>query len=539
MGAREPNKIDRVSRTALRETPDDIWQLFAHSVQQHAGRAAVVDGQRGFTYLELGRRVRSLALRGRRAGWAPGEHVAVLAPNGTAFLEAYFAIAACGAVCVPLNTRLAAVELAWILDDCAARWLLVDTRHGPLARAALAACAHAPAPLWCGPGAEDVCAPDEALYEVWCSAGDEPFSATPRGHGDTAQLYYTSGTTGTPKGVMLTHGNVLAHAAAAIDELELTRDDVWGHFAPLFHLADAWATFAITWVGARHVCVPQFEEQLVLDTLERERVTITNLVPTMLNRLVNHPSAAARDHSGLRRLLSGGAPIAPQLVRRIMDTFGCEYVQTYGMTETSPYLTLSLLDETLRALPTEQQFRLRSRTGRPFAAVELRLVEDDQRPVPADGVSVGEIQARGPTVTPGYWKRPEETRAAFTPDGFLRTGDLATLDGHGFFDIVDRKKDVIITGGENVYSTEVEHRLAEHPAVLEVAVIGVPDEQWGERVRAAVVLRPALQTDARELAEFCRQRLAGFKVPREFDFRAELPRTGSGKIAKRALRPTP
>jgi len=235
-------------------------------------------------------------------------------------------------------------------------------------------------------------------------------------------------------------------------------------------------------------------------------------------------------------MLSGGAPIAPQLVQRIVEVFRTEYVQTYGMTETSPYLTLGLLSDEQSRLSEEERFRLRVKTGRPFRAVELRVVDDAGRPVPADGTTVGEVLARGPTVTPGYWKRPDATAEAFTADGFLRTGDLATLDAYGFLDIVDRKKDVIISGGEKVYSTEVEHRLAEHPAVLEAAVYGEPDDEWGERVRAAVVLRAGHTADSAALAAFCRERLAGFKVPRAFDFLAELPRTGSGKIAKRALR---
>lgn len=512
--------------------PTGLHGLLSSALNEHGGRVAVTDAGFSRSYAEFGARVASAAARGRDAGWSRGARVAVLAPNTAAYLEAYFALAGLGAVCVPLNTRLAPPELAWILEDSEAVALLADTRLAELAQAALGVCARTPATVWCGPrrndgrpGWDDWCASDAAGWAPESCASDEP-----------AQLYYTSGTTGNPKGVVLTHGNVGVHAHHAALELGLSAGDVWGHFAPLFHLADAWATFAITAVGGRHVCVPQFEVEAVLDTIERERVTITNLVPTMLDRLVHAEGVGARDFSSLRRVLSGGAPIAPELVRRIMQTFRTEYVQTYGMTESSPYLTLSLLSPELLALPEEQRFRLRAKTGRPFRGVELKVVGEDGRPIAADGVAVGEILARGPTVTPGYWKRPEATAAAFTADGFLRTGDLATLDAHGFLQIVERKKDVIITGGEKVYSTEVEHRLSEHPAVLEVAVWGEPDLEWGERVRAAVVLRAGRAVEAAELADFCRERLAGFKVPRAFDFLAELPRTGSGKIAKRVLR---
>jgi acyl-CoA synthetase (AMP-forming)/AMP-acid ligase II len=509
-----------------------LYELLRRARAEHAGRAAVAEPGVERSYAEFGARVAAAAARGSGAGWSRGVRVAVLAPNTAAFLEAYFALAGLGAVCVPLNTRLAAPELAWILDDSEAVALLADTRLAGLAEAARQACARAPALVWCGPRRDD----GLAHWEDWCTSDAGGWTPAECARDEPAQLYYTSGTTGNPKGVVLTHGNVGVHARNAALELGLTGDDVWGHFAPLFHLADAWATFAMTLVGGKHVCVPWFEVEPVLEAMERERVTITNLVPTMLNRLVNSEGIAARDLSSLRRVLSGGAPIAPQLVRRIMETFRTEYVQTYGMTETSPYLTLSLLSPELLALPEEQRFRLRAKTGRPFLGVELKVVDEHGCSVPADGASVGEILARGPTVTPGYWKRPDATAAAFTADGFLRTGDLATLDAHGFLDIVDRKKDMIITGGEKVYSTEVEHRLAEHPAVLEVAVWGEPDEEWGERVRAAVVLRAGCVVAAAELADFCRARLAAFKVPRAFDFLPELPRTGSGKIAKRVLR---
>lgn len=506
--------------------------LLRRAAGEHGERRALVEGGVTRNYCEFQARTAAAAARGRAAGWSRGSRVAVLAPNTAAFLEAYFALAGTGAVCVPLNTRLAPAELAWILEDSEAIGWIVDTRLEELALATLGAGARRPATVWCGPRRED----GRACWEDWCASDPFGWSPVACGDDDPAQLYYTSGTTGNPKGVVLTHGNVRVHAENAVSELALTRDDVWGHFAPLFHLADAWATFAITAVGGCHVCVPWFEVEAVLDAIEHERVTITNLVPTMLNRLVNAPGVERRDFASLRRVLSGGAPIAPELVRRIMATFRAEYVQTYGMTETSPYLTLSLLSDEHARLSEEQRFRLRAKTGRPFRGVELKVVDDAGLPVPADGASVGEILARGPTVTPGYWNRPDATAAAFTADGFLRTGDLATLDEHGFLEIVDRKKDVIISGGEKVYSTEVEHRLAEHPAVLEVAVWGEPDAEWGERVRASVVLRPGHAAAPGELAEFCRARLAGFKVPRAFDFLPELPRTGSGKIAKRALR---
>jgi len=283
------------------------------------------------------------------------------------------------------------------------------------------------------------------------------------------------------------------------------------------------------------VFLPQFTSQAALDLLCDERVTITNLVPTMLNLMVKDPDVKQRNYS-LRVMLSGGAPIAPDVVKRILTTFSCDYVQTYGMTETSPYLTLSLLPPELLKLPLEQQLHWKCKTGRAFQGVELRVVHENGSAIPADGKTVGEIRVRGKTVTPGYWRNDEATAAAFDRDGFLMTGDLANIDSHGFVDIVDRKKDVIKTGGESVYSIEVEYVLYDHPAVLECAVFGRADQQWGERVVAAVVVRNDQQVTSDELIAFCREHIASYKTPKQVVFLDALPRTGSGKIQKRALR---
>ncbi len=510
----------------------NLASLLERAAALHPQRTAVVEEGLRLDYAQFATRSRALAGWLAAQGVGAGQRVALLDHNSSACLEAYFALARLGAVLAPLNIRLSSKELAFILEDCGAEWLLAGPEQLPSVESLAAARQQRVKILWLRPAPAG--APPGASYEV--ALAHPP-------HGDPVQLpadalahlYYTSGTTGRPKGVMLSHLNVWTHSLAAVAELGLSDADTWGHIAPLFHLADAWATFAITWVGGRHVVQPHFEERAVLDAFERERITITNLVPTMLTRLVRHPGAEQRDFSSLRRILSGGAPIAPEVVREIMRVFRCEYVQTYGMTEASPYLTLSLLKESLSHLPPEEQFVYRAKTGRAFAAVELEVLGDDGRPVPRDGVSVGEIRARGPTVTRGYWNRPEETRAAFDGE-WLKTGDLATIDGEGYLQIVDRKKDMIITGGEKVYSTEVEHVLYEHPAVLEAAVFGAPDELWGESVRAAVTLRSGASALESELIEFCRARLTHYKCPRKVQFVPELPKTGSGKIQKSVLR---
>jgi acyl-CoA synthetase (AMP-forming)/AMP-acid ligase II len=269
--------------------------------------------------------------------------------------------------------------------------------------------------------------------------------------------------------------------------------------------------------------------------MEREKVTVTNLIPTMLNIMVNHPDVGKYDYRNMRVLLSGGAPIAPEVVRKIAEIFKCDYIQTYGMTETSPYLTLSILKDHLKRLPEEDQLRFKSKTGREFIGVELKVVNDQGEEVRGDEKEVGEIIVKGDIVTKGYWKLPEETEKSIR-DGWLYTGDLAVIDEEGYVTIVDRKKDMILTGGENVYSTEVENILYTHPAILECAVIGVPDPKWGEAVKAIVVLKDGQKATGQEIIQYCKHRIAHYKAPKSIDFIDVLPKTGSGKIHKKGLR---
>ena len=497
----------------------NVWNFLAEAAARWPDRRGLRQGDRQVDHATAERLARQLASALHERGVQPGDRVGCLMHNELDHLLAYFGVAAAGAILVSLNTRLSPAEQADILQHSRAEVLLHDAAHA--ARANQLA-----GPL---PGGTLLVA--RAIAEGRADGATLPLAAAD----DAAQLYYTSGTTGAPKGVVLTHRNVCTHALAAVQELGLAATDTWAHIAPMFHLADAWATFAITAVGGTHVFLPHFTPEAALDLLARERVTVTNLVPTMLNLMVKAPGAGDRTYA-LRVMLSGGAPIAPDVVRRILATFRCDYVQTYGMTETSPYLTLSLLTPELQQLPPEQQLHWKCKTGRPFHGVTLQVVDDAGAPVAADGKTVGEIRVKGATVTPGYWQNQAATAAAFDADGFLRTGDLATLDAHGYVDIVDRKKDVIKTGGEAVYSVEVENVLYAHPAVLECAVFGLPDQHWGERVTAAVVLRPGVAATDAELIAFCKDRIAHYKAPKEVRFLDALPRTGSGKITKKALR---
>ena len=505
------------------------------AVEFYPDKMAVVDGERAFTYAQIGERVAALGRFFQAHGINSEDRISILEVNSHAFLESYYAAAGIGAILNPLNYRLAPKELAYILRDSGTRWLLANTLFAEQIQGLFEEETPLEGIVWIGgQGA----APEPLAcheYENAIETHKGSLEPVPVRENSIAHLYYTSGTTGRPKGVMLTHRNVCLHALGTIAELKLVDSDIWGHIAPMFHLADAWATFAFTWVGARHVMVGQFEPETVMSTIETQRITLSNLIPTMLNLMIKHPRIDEFDFSSLRVVLSGGAPIAPQVVRSIMASLGCDYIQTYGMTETSPYLTFSILKQHLVDLSPEDQLKYKSKTGRPFMGVDLKVVDENANPVAADEQQVGEIWVRGDTVTPGYWNLPVETEQAFT-DGWLRTGDLAVVDSEGYVNIVDRKKDMIVTGGENVYSTEVENVLYMHPKVLEAAVFGIPDEKWGEAVTAAIVLKQDETATAAEIIKFCREYQAAYKTPKSIIFLDELPKTGSGKITKKVLR---
>jgi long-chain acyl-CoA synthetase len=344
-------------------------------------------------------------------------------------------------------------------------------------------------------------------------------------------LFYTSGTTGEPKGVMLTHTNVIANVRHVEASYRYTPDEIYLHSAPMFHLADGAAVFTNAARGSTQVFIPRFDPVATLATIERERVTHALLVPTMINFVLQVPNLADYDLSSLAHVTYGASPIAPDVLRRAMQAFGCNFGQGYGLTEAAPLLTVLNADDHRRAIEGDE--RLLASCGKAVPGVEVRVVDVDGNDVKPG--EVGEIIARGPNIMRGYWRRDDDTASAVI-DGWLHTGDLATVDEEGYLYLVDRKKDMIVTGGENVFSTEVEAVLYAHPAVKEAAVIPVPDAQWGEAVHACVALKDD-QVSADELIEFCRPRLASYKVPRSVEIIAgELPKGGTGKILKKQLR---
>jgi fatty-acyl-CoA synthase len=498
-----PAEIDRTA---------GIADLLASASGRWGDRTGFAYGAVRWTDGEAAARASQLAVALAAQGVARGDVVAWIGDNTPGATLAYFGAAWAGAVLAPLHLRLTDDDLRRILAHAGARAVLAEGNC--LARAE-------------GLGLPVVSLDDPAL-------GRGPAGPpAPARSSDPAHVYYTSGSTGTPKGVVLTHGNVVTHARLAAAALELSEREVWLHAAPMFHLADAWATFAITLVGGVHRFVSRFVEEAVLDEFERG-VTVTNLVPTMWNALARHPSAAGRRYPTLRLLLSGGSAIAPDVVRRVRSVFRAEYAQTYGLTETSPYLTISRLTDAERVLPDDDACRLLARAGRPMPGVDVRVALADGRAVPADGETVGEVVARGPTVTPGYLRNPEADAAAFR-NGWFHTGDLARVHPDGRIDLADRTGDVVNSGGEKVYSTDVERALADAPGVRELVVVGTTDAHWGQVV-TAVVVRDGAGTTLEALQAHARGRLADFKIPRRLVIVEALPRTASGKLSKLACR---
>jgi long-chain acyl-CoA synthetase len=508
--------------------------MFLHEMLERAVRLwgdapAVVDGELRLTYRELDERVRRLAAALQGLGLQHGEHIAVLSLNGHRYMETYLASALAGLVVAPINTRLSPRETAFILNDGEVRALLVGTWCLPAYREMRPALETVRHTIVLDDAADD----DLIAYEHLLAAAD-PQRVVPRDwrEDDLVQLCYTGGTTGRPKGVMLSQRNIVSNLLHAIQFAEFNERDVWLHAAPMFHLADSWACFALTLLGARHVFIESFEPRRALELIAEHRVTSSLWVPTMINAVLALPDVQRYDVSSMRRLVYGASPMPPERLRAAIDLFGNILQQAYGQSESAPFLACTHL-RTTHAHGSTRDIRRLASCGQEIVGVQVRVVDGDERPIKPG--EIGEIVARGPNVMLGYWKRPDETAQALR-GGWLHTGDLATVDEEQYIYIVDRAKDMIITGGENVYSTEVEAALYQHPAVLEAAVIGIPDDRWGEAVKAVVVLRKEQHTSAEALLEHCHGLIAGYKCPKSIDFLDALPKSGAGKILKAELR---
>ena len=480
-----------------------------HSLRRAAryypGRTAIVAGEMRPTFRELQDRVARIAAALKRHGFQAGDRLAILLPNGTEYIELVYACSWLGVIAVPLNTRLSTTEIDRVLADANPRGLI---RHSSL-----------PVPN-SRPSWQLVL--DQQPLDVGSDSCPDPIYDP----GAVLALVYTSGTTGHPKGVVQTHANILANIDHVNYWMPYGEGGVYLHAAPIFHILDLPFMFAAPAMGACQVTIPKFSPQSFCEMVDRERVTHTVLVPTMINLLTQFADLEKYDLTSLRHLAYGGSPMAPELIHRTREVLpDLKLVQGYGLSETG-FLT-GLHDH------EHTENRLAS-CGRTCPGIEVLVVDESGKEVEAG--RPGELVARGANVMRGYWNNSQETGRAFR-DGMFRTGDVGYRDSDGYFYILDRSKDMIVTGGENVYSGEVEAVIYEHPAILEAAVFGIPDQQWGELVMACVVLKPGKTLSADELIAHCRRSLASYKVPRRVEFsQTELPKSGSGKILKRILR---
>ncbi|MFC9930012.1 long-chain fatty acid--CoA ligase [Streptomyces sp. NPDC127190] len=474
-------------------------------------RTALLHEERATSYAELHDRTTRLAHLLRARGVRQGDRVAFLGPNHPAFLETLFAAGRLGAVFVPLNTRLAAPELRYQLRDSGSRLLLTVRQPGSAELSA---------------HVEVLEAEGDGYETLLAGASTDPLDV-PVGPDDLCMIMYTSGTTGRPKGAMLTHGNILWNSLNVLVDVDLSTDEVTLVSAPLFHTAALNMTCLPTLLkGGTAVLESAFDPARTLELIERHRITCLFGVPAMYDAVAAEPGWAEADLGSLRNLLCGGAPVPTRTIRRYLEG-GLAFVQGYGMTEASPGVLLLDRQDALSHAGT---------AGVPHFFTDVRLADPAGDPVGVD--EPGEVLIAGPHVTPGYWERPEETAAAFRDGHWFRSGDIATVDAEGYIRLVDRLKDMFISGGENVYPAEVEDALLEHPAVAECAVFGVPDEKWGEVGRAVVVLRPGAEAGVEELIAHLDGRLARYKIPKSVLFADALPRSGAGKLLKGPLRAT-
>jgi long-chain acyl-CoA synthetase len=504
-----------------------LTQGIHRAVQLYGGRPALVAQGVRLTWREFADRVARLAGVLRGLGIGSGDRVAMLAPNGPAYVEFYFGTLWAGAVMVPVNTRWALPEKVHCLDNSGARVLLADAAYAVEAEALRAACPGIEAVV--GIGGTGPAGPLD--YEAALAAA-RPVPDAERGGDDLAALFYTGGTTGRAKGVMLSHANFLANSMTALVNLGIREHSVHLHVSPLFHVAGGSRVFTTTVAGGTHAVIPRFEPDLFLDAIEAFGVTVTVIVPTMLNALLQHPDLDRYDLSSLELLTYGASPMPDALLRHAMERLpGVAFLQSYGMTELAPVATC--LPPRYHVFEGPDAGRIRS-AGQAVYNADVAVMDKDDRPLPPG--EVGEVCVRGPMVMQGYWREPEQTAEALR-NGWMHTGDAGYLDEDGFLFLVDRVKDMIISGGENVYSAAVENVIYQYPGVHECAVIGVPSETWGEAVHAIVVPRAGATIDVEALIAHCRAHLAGFECPKTVEIRhEELPKSGPGKILKTELR---
>ncbi len=497
-------------------------------------KPAVVYGDRSWTYPELAARVNRLASALRAAGVEKGDRVAYLVPNIPALLEGHFGVPLAGGVLVAINTRLNAEEIRYILNHSGAKVLVVDTELARVVEPVLADLEAVETVV----NVEDISGGVRLPgidYEAFLAGGSpDPLDWPITDEDETIAIDYTSGTTGRPKGVMYTHRGAYLNALGELLENRMASDSVYLWTLPMFHCNGWCYPWAVTAIGATHVCLRRLEPGAVWDLVRAQNVTHFCAAPTVLISLANHPSA--RQGPLPRKLIVSvaAAPPSPTIIAQ-MEDLGAEIVHVYGLTEVYGPYTVNEWQPHWDALPPEERARLKARQGVGYLiADDARVVDNQLRDVPADGETLGEVIMRGNNTMKGYYNDPAATAEAFR-GGWFHSGDLAVMHPDGYIELRDRKKDIIVSGGENISTIEVERAVVAHPAVLEAAVIAIPDPYWGEVPKAFVTLKPGETVTEADLITFCRTRLPGFKVPKAIAF-GDLPKTSTGKVQKNVLR---
>ncbi len=505
-----------------------LTQFVRRAAQTAGQRIATRFEGRTHSYDRFADRVARLAAGLRGLGVKDNDRVGILALNSDRYLEFFFAVPWAGGVFVPINTRLAPPEFVFWITDPECTVLFVDDAFLEVVgkiRAEIACVKHL---VYVGDGAPPAgMLSYEGLIEGAAAGADAG-----RGYEDLAGIFYTGGTTGRSKGVMLSHRNLVSGALNGAIALDMRPEATYLHAAPMFHLADGTQTFGMTMMAGSHRFLARFDPEAVLQTIDAEKITDTLIVPTMINMVVNHPKVGDYDISTLQRIAYGASPMPEALIRKALQVMPkVRFRQAYGQTECAPLLTATPPE--VHDLDGPLASKLKS-CGIAAPGCEVRILDPQGNEVPRG--EVGEICARGPNIMVGYWKQPEVT-ANTIRNGWIYTGDGGYMDGDGFVYIVDRVKDMIISGGENVYSAEVENAIYRHPAVVECAVIGVPDDKWGERVHAIVRLKPGETLTEAQLIDHCKALIANYKCPRSADFKDDpFPLSGAGKILKTELR---
>lgn len=505
-----------------------LTQFLNCAADTYPDKIASIDGDRRHTWSEWRDRITRLAAALRTLGMQAGDRVAILALNSDRYTEYLYAVWWAGGAVVPMNTRWSAAESAYSLNDSGAEILFIDHNFVPMLDAIRAEATGVKTIIHMS----DEAAPAGLLSYEAMIKDNAPCQDAMRSGEDLAGLFYTGGTTGFPKGVMLPHRSLWYNSLAISHDLRLNRDAVWLHGAPMFHLADFGANLSMAMLGGCNVYIPSFEPEATMKAIETHGVNCTIFVPVMLGMILAHPNFKPERLKGLEAIMYGASPMPEGLLRQAIQALPhVKFYQGYGQTEMAP--GVSFLQPEDHRLEGPNSKRLRS-AGRPLVGCEVKIVDENGNIVPRG--TVGEIAARSPGTMQGYWNLPEQTAKALV-NGWVHTGDGAYQDEDGFIYIVDRMKDMIVSGGENVFSAEVESAISTHPCVAGVAVIGIPSEQWGEAVHAIIIPRPGTTPDAADIIAHCKARIAGYKCPRSITFRTEpFPLSGAGKVLKRELR---